>query len=209
MRLGLLQLGLVTISWLLMLNDVQAQSLFTARTIDDGSMYADSVARKVGDLITIRIAENMTVAERMETGTTRENDASINLLQVPFTTRGASTGGGVGALPGLNVASAKEFAGEGEVRGSGSMSFTLAGRVIDVLANGNLVIEARRTLSINKDSKTVLLTGICARSDIESDNTVPSVKIHNFEVSVVGEGPLTQAQQQGLLGRILDVIWPF
>jgi flagellar L-ring protein FlgH len=188
-----------------------AQSLFTDRTLDEGSLYADQVARQVGDLVTIRVVETMSVEEKAETKRERDNEARITLNQLPRSTKGGSTAGLDPAefLPGLNVGSEKEFEGKGEAKSSGRMSLTLSARVMDTLDNGNLVIEARRTLTVNDDTKTVLLTGICRRADITQDNVVLSTSMHGFEVSIVGEGPLSRSQQEGWLGRLLDAVWPF
>lgn len=197
--------GLQIIVCCCVLGPLAGQSLFSARTLDEGTPYDGQVARQVGDLVTIRVIETMTVEEKMETDHSRDNAASVGIDQVPFTARGTDGR----ALPGLGARSSKEFEGEGEIKGQGRMTFTISARVIDKLDNGNLVLEARRSLRINNDQKTVLLTGVCRRADIAADNVVASTKLHNFEVSVVGDGPLTRAQQQGLLGRLLDVIWPF
>ena len=36
-----------------------------------------------------------------------------------------------------------------------------------------------------------------------------SEKLHDFQVSIEGDGPLTRSQQEGWLGRLIDVLWPF
>ena len=89
------------------------------------------------------------------------------------------------------------------------MVTTFTGRVIDVLDNGNMVIEARRRLKINNNEKDIRLTGIVRRTDVSVLNRVSSENIHNFEVQIVGEGPISRAQQQGILSKILDVLWPW
>jgi flagellar L-ring protein precursor FlgH len=78
-----------------------------------------------------------------------------------------------------------------------------------VLENGNLVIEGRRIVRVNEDSKTIVVTGVIRTADVRSDNTVLSEKLHNFQVAIEGEGPLSRSQQEGWLGRLFDVVWPF
>jgi len=62
---------------------------------------------------------------------------------------------------------------------------------------------------VNKDTKTILITGIIRTADVQANNTVLSEKLHNFQVSIEGEGPLTRANHEGWLGEILDILWPF
>jgi len=196
---------------LLATGPLAAESLFQAETLADGTLYSDEVARRVGDLVTIRVVERMSMSDQQETETSRETTINGGLTFLPNSDRVAAAAGcdNRGSLPGIGVQSTKEFEGEGEYQADSDLTVTLTGRVIDTLDNGNLVIEARRTISHDHDSKTITLTGIVRRADIDSENTVPSSKIHNFQVAVVGEGPLSRSQQEGWLSRLMDVIWPF
>ena len=188
-----------------------AASLWKAETLAEGTLYSDQVARRAGDLITILVKETTAVTDQQKTETSRENDISASVSMVPQSTalpavQGQST---VGRLPALAARSAKEFEGEGKYKANSDVRATITGRVIDVLDNGNLLIEGRRLVKVNADSKTIVITGIIRTADIRSDNTVWSEKLHNFQVAIEGEGPLTRAQQEGWLGRIIDVLWPF
>jgi flagellar L-ring protein precursor FlgH len=202
----LLILGLLTCAGL-----VHAESLFKAETLADGTLYSDQVARRAGDLITIMVKETTSVSERHKTENKRENtiDAAISLVpgtnQVPAQVGTASAG----KLPALKAASEKEFKGEGKVEAEGEVKAVITGRVIDVLDNGNLLVEGRRLVRVNQDTKTILITGIIRTADIQANNTVLSEKLHNFQVSIEGEGPLSRTSQEGWLGQILDVVWPF
>jgi flagellar L-ring protein precursor FlgH len=179
--------------------------------MSDGSLFSDQVARRSGDLITILVQENTSISEKNKTTAKRDNklQASINLLPGASETPAAVGSSAVGKLPALDANSAKEFSGQGDYENTGAVKATITGRVLDVLDNGNLLIEGRRAVRVNEDTKTILITGIIRTADIRSDNTVLSEKLHNFQVSIVGEGPLTRAQSQGILGTIADVLWPF
>lgn len=188
-----------------------AASLFTSETMADGTLYSDQVARRSGDLITILVQENTSISEKNKTTAKRDNklQASVNLVpgsnQLPATVGQSS----IGRLPALDADSKKEFTGQGDYENTGAVKATITARVLDVLDNGNLLIEGRRAVRVNEDTKTILITGVIRTADIRSDNTVLSEKLHNFQVSIVGEGPLTRAQSQGILGTIADILWPF
>jgi len=188
-----------------------AESLFKAETLADGTLYSDQVARRAGDLITIMVKETTSISERQKTENKRENtvDAGISLVpgtnQLPAQVGTASSG----RLPALKAGSEKEFKGEGKIEAEGEVKAVITARVIDVLDNGNLLVEGRRLVRVNKDTKTILITGIIRTADIQANNTVLSEKLHNFQVSIEGEGPLTRANHEGWLGEILDILWPF
>lgn len=178
------------------------ESLWTSETVMDQSLYSSPTASRPGDLITIEVRENTSVTDTQQTTTERENDASFS--GTLSDSQATDT-----PLPGLGISSSKEFEGTGQYTHTGRVTTTFTGRVIDVLDNGNMVIEARRAIRLNKEVKDIRLTGVIRREDISPDNRVSSENIHNFEVQIVGEGPLSRSQQQGLLGQLLDIIWPF
>jgi len=209
MRLALRHLSILAL--LTCVGCLRAESLFKAETLADGTLYSDQVARRAGDLITIMVKETTSISERQKTENKRENtiDAAISLVpgtnQIPAAVGTASAG----RLPALKAGSEKEFKGEGKIEAEGEVKAVITARVIDVLDNGNLLVEGRRTVRVNKDTKTILITGIIRTADIQANNTVLSEKLHNFQVSIEGEGPLTRANHEGWLGEILDILWPF
>jgi flagellar L-ring protein precursor FlgH len=88
------------------------------------------------------------------------------------------------------------------------VSATITGRVVDVLDNGNLVVEGRRNIVLGDNTKTILITGIARAGDIDAGNAVRSERLHNFSVAIEGEGPLSRAEREGILSRLIDILWP-
>ncbi len=203
---------LVLLAWAVLgAGQARAESLFKAETLADGTLYSDQVARRKGDLITIMVQESTTITDTQKTELKRENEinAHVNLVPGMKETPSSTGSSSVGKLPGLEITSLKDFKGDGSYSASGNVQTAITGRVIDVLDNGNLVVEGRRQLKVGNDTKTILVTGIIRSADISAQNQVYSQKMHNFEVSIVGEGPLARSQQEGWVARLMDVIWPF
>ena len=82
-------------------------------------------------------------------------------------------------------------------------------QVIDVLPNGNLVVEGTREISFSKERQFVSLHGIIRPYDIQPDNTVASSNVADAQIQVISEGELTDAQKKGWLLRLNDKINPF
>jgi flagellar L-ring protein precursor FlgH len=210
MRRGLAH-ALLALALLVAAPSAHAASLWAAETLADGNLYSDQVARKPGDLITIMVKETTSVTDSQKTERSRTNDINAAITMLPQNTAlpaavGATT---MGRLPAIAANSEKEFEGEGKYTAEGEVRAVITGRVTDVLENGNLVIEGRRIVRVNEDSKTIVVTGVIRTADVRSDNTVLSEKLHNFQVGIEGEGPLSRSQQEGWLGRLFDVVWPF
>ena len=77
------------------------------------------------------------------------------------------------------------------------------------MPNGNLVLEARKELTINSETQILVLTGMVRPDDVTSDNTVFSNKIADARVYYVGDGVLQEKQSPGWFVRVLDHVWPF
>jgi flagellar L-ring protein precursor FlgH len=186
-------------------------SLWQAETAADGTLYSDQVARRTGDLITILVKETTAVSDKNKTKTDRKQSIDAGLSLLPGTSalpaaEGQST---IGRLPGLKADAQDAFNGEGNYEHQGEVRTTITARVTEVLDNGNLLVEGRREVTVNEDTKLIRITGIIRTADIRSDNTVLSEKLHGFQVAIEGEGPLTQANQKGWLTRIWDTVRPW
>lgn len=188
-----------------------AESLWKAETLSDGNLYADATARRRGDLLTVVIQESTSITDEQKTDTKRDNKADFGVNLVPGSNQLPAAIGqsALNRLPGLNLDSSKEFKGEGKFDSTHKVQSSIAVQVVDVLDNGSLVVRGSRDVLVNNDRKTIQIAGIVRPSDIKSDNTVLSEKLYDLQVSIVGDGPLTRAQQEGWLGRLLDAVWPF
>jgi flagellar L-ring protein precursor FlgH len=80
--------------------------------------------------------------------------------------------------------------------------------VVDVLPNGNLVVEGAKIIRAGQESQYAYMRGIVRPIDIASDNTILSTKIADAQVEFIPEGELTEAQKKGWLVRMWDKIRP-
>ncbi|MEI6871259.1 MAG: flagellar basal body L-ring protein FlgH, partial [Verrucomicrobiota bacterium] len=82
-------------------------------------------------------------------------------------------------------------------------------QVIDVLPNGNLVIEGIRQVSFSKERQFMSLRGIIRPGDVSAGNTVPSGMVADARIDVVSEGSVSDAQKKGWLLRLDEKISPY
>lgn len=188
-----------------------AESLWKAETLADGNLYADAVARRRGDLLTVQIQESVSVSSNAKTERKRDNSIEAKISMVPGADELPATEGesSVNRLPAVKASSSKSFKGEGKAESGDTVQALITVQVADVLDNGVLVIRGTREVTVGKDKKTILLSGMVRPADISSANTVMSEKVHSFQVSIVGEGPLARSQDEGFLGQLIDLLWPF
>jgi len=149
-------------------------------------MATDAKARYVGDLVTINIAESTSSAQQESAQTSRAFSASSSLAALIGTTN-------TRAQNLFSPSSTQSLNGKGQTALSTSLTTTLAASVTEVLPNGMLVIEARRDVLVTNQKETMILRGIIRREDLSPSNSVSSTAISHLEVSVKGNGVISES----------------
>ncbi|WP_165107384.1 flagellar basal body L-ring protein FlgH [Limisphaera ngatamarikiensis] len=185
----------------------RAQSLWK----DDRSrsMFADKRALAVGDILTVLVQENTTTAKDNKTSTARESGMDAGLSAFFYSPNASPLLTRRGQLPTLKWNSKNQFTGGGSVANSEQITARVAVQVIEVLPNGNLIIEGRRETVIGRENQTMILRGIVRPDDVLANNTVYSYNIADAKIEIVGKGTLTDAQRKGWFSRIWDKVNPF
>lgn len=173
-------------------------------------LFTDRKARQVNDVVTIQIVEESVAKNKAETKTNR----------------GSSIGAGLSGLFGLEKSLARmnpdmnletlvgakfdnKFTGKGETSRSGKLVATISAMVVDVMPNGNLKIQGRRTVKVNNEQEIIILTGIVRPRDVTAENVVLSTAIADAQIEYIGRGVVSDKQKPGWLSRGLDKVWPF
>jgi flagellar L-ring protein precursor FlgH len=65
-------------------------------------------------------------------------------------------------------------------------------------------------MSLNQGDEFIRIQGIVRTADVLPDNSVPSYKIANAQISYGGVGALADANRMGWLSRFFNSpVWPF
>ncbi len=178
---------------------------------DRASLFEDRRARRLNDLITIKISENISGSNKADTVTdkssTRDLGISSSGLESLYNADLISTDDDVSTS--LSYSSTNSFDGSGETTQEGTLTGTITARVVSVQNNGNLVIDSRKEITINNEKQVLVLQGVIRPDDILADNTIISDKIADTRLYLVGDGIITEQQTSGWLGRMADQVWPF
>jgi flagellar L-ring protein precursor FlgH len=89
------------------------------------------------------------------------------------------------------------------------LNASLSARVVQVMPNGDLVIEGRKEVTINREHQILTVRGTVRQYDISSSDTVLSTSIANMEINYDGKGIVSDANKPALLSRIFKYILPF
>ena len=166
-------------------------------------LASDYKARNINDLIVIQVVESTTAAEDGAVKTARTYSASSGITGL------MGTLGPNNSLQNIfSPNSSQALNGQGQTSSDSTLNTSLSGRVVDVLPNGFLVIEAERLVYMNNQHQTVIIHGVVRPGDINSSNAVPSTAISNLEVELKGKGVISDgvAPPNKLVRLILKLV---
>ena len=166
-------------------------------------LFEDRKPRAVGDLLTIQINENLNASQTANSSTEKKTSATASLPKI--------TGLLGHNVNGLNMTAGGDNAynGTGQTASTGVFTGTISVTVIEVLANGNLVIAGEKQIGIRQNSETLRLSGVVDPAFIQPGNVVSSTQIADVRLDYRGGGYIEEAQTQGWLGRIFNSWSPF
>ncbi len=171
------------------------------------SMIADKTARRPGDLLTVLIEETQKVDDK-ETSTLSKS-TSLDYALTSFNVKPSF----FNVLPDVNAASSDDFSGTANYKKDKTFEARITVIVMDALPNGNLVVQGRREIRVDNETKVIEFSGIVRSYDIKNDNTVQSELVAEARIAYSGEGPLTNSTNRrgigGFLHGIISWIWPF
>lgn len=176
------------------------------------TLFQDLRARYVGDIVTINVSEKTSAVKEATTSTARKSDVDVGITKVfgvpldfgmfNFLGRGNSFS------PEVKSAYDAKFDGTGKTERSGELSAIISARVVEVLPNGNLVIEGKKDTIVNNELQYLIISGVVRPGDIADDNTISSTLISDARIEYSGKGVVADEQNHGWLRRIIDNVWP-
>jgi len=185
-------------------------SLFSAAESTD--LYADNRARRVGDIVLIKVVENAKSKTKADTTANRATTSSLGVTAAFDRERigiGGMLSGPIGINPILSTASSSSLSSTGETKRENYVTATIGARVLNVLPGGVLQVQGARAVRVNEETQYMVVSGLVRSQDVGADNSVESTQLADSKIEYYGEGVMADKQKQGWLTRILDNIWPF
>jgi len=174
-----------------------------------GGRLADLVrdlrASQVHDLLTIIVSDQASAVTTGTTNTSRKSSVANAITSLGGVTR--VTG------PWANLANStnnQQLQGTGTTSRQNALSTTLSAEVTGIAANGNLMIEGHKIITVNGEKQLVLVRGVVRPDDVSPVNSVSSGQIGSLEVSVNGKGVVGDSiRRPFVLYRLLLGLLPF
>ncbi|MCB9917128.1 MAG: flagellar basal body L-ring protein FlgH [Planctomycetes bacterium] len=188
-----------------------AQSIFarsSSRSAHHG-LIDDLKASRIGDILTVVIRESHKVKNEDKVNRTSNSSLAASLEAFDIKPNAFTNG----LLPSFDVRSSKSQVGNAKQEKDATFEAQIAVTIVDELPNGNLVISGRRTVNIDDENKTLKISGIIRRWDVDANNQVPSNRVAEAKVAIEGVGKNTEHVTKGPVAKIVEtafwLIWPF
>ena len=159
---------------------------------------------QVGDIITVLLNESTQAARTQNSEINRD---SKNTLPTGFSTQ-------IGKMsPFLNGIDLNNNAIDSKSKGQADQQASLVGSVavtvVEILANGNLVIRGEKKLGLAEGTEVIQVTGVIRPEDVGPNSTVQSRRLANAQIAYRGTGDLANASRVGWGPGLMHKLWPF
>jgi flagellar L-ring protein FlgH len=175
------------------------------------AFFKDQRASQVGDILTVDVSFDDKAQLNNETQTQRttaEKDSIPNVMgferQIQRILPSAADPASL-----VDVNGSTNNDGKAAITREEQLTLKVAAMVMQVLPNGNLVIQGHQELRVNNEVRDLQITGILRPQDISSTNTAELDKLAEARVSYGGRGQLTNYQQPRYGEQLLDIVSPF
>jgi len=159
---------------------------------------------QVGDVITVLLNET--------TQASRSQNSEVNRDAQNTLPTGVNTqlGKMSSVFNGVDVTkSATDSKSKGTADQQASLVGSVAVTVVEILANGNLVIRGEKKLGLSEGTETIQVSGVIRPEDIGPNSTVQSRRLANAQIAYRGTGDLANAAKVGWGTSLMHKYWPF
>ena len=184
-----------------------AESLFSLNAsqnamIEPKPLFSSVRARGVGDLVSIVIDEAPAMADIANYSTEKSSSLAenfTNALNTIFKTKLK------GALDGTN--GQLDVSGGTQLSRSMTLSDTVVAQVVQVLPNGNLLVQGKKSLVNQNERLDLIISGVVDPRWINQSGEILSSQVANLQFAMNGVGTVSRGQNEGILDRALRTVF--
>ncbi len=197
----------VMIIAMLCMNTANAESLFVLGASQNyqgtpRSLFGGVQAHQIGDLISIRMSENVSVSDNLTFSSAKESSTTDSFtsflkewLHLSFL---KDTGGYGGSNEVSNTAAGQRALNMGD---------RIACQVVQQLPNGNLAVQGKKTLVNGNERVDFVVTGVVDPRWLNVDGEIYSYNVSNLQFALSGRGAVSRSQNEGIFNRFIRYLF--
>jgi flagellar L-ring protein precursor FlgH len=193
-----------------------AQASVNQQPLASRSLFTPPISRQIGDLVIVQIDET-TVQDSVSelkitsTHTLQQNGTSLfnNMVRsvlgkLPINTTGVSKTLAVPDYTGLNNANTMD--NKAESTRSNTYKDNVGCQVVQVLPNGDLMVQGEKIVMYNKERQNLMVTGIVKPYYLDRFNQISSKLVGGFQMIQAGKGTISRQQNDGIANKIFQFV---
>jgi flagellar L-ring protein precursor FlgH len=164
---------------------------------------------KVHDILTVEVDEKAEVIVNSRFNRQRNGTYKVQLKDFVKFVAGPKLANAAGDQPAVEGSLQNRLQTIGQGTDMEGITYKIAATVVDVLPNGTIVLEARKSVRSNQDFFEYRLTGRIDKAKIKPDRTVRTENIAELKIERIQRGKIFDSTKVNWGTRILDTITPF
>ncbi len=164
--------------------------------VDDGNLFSDRKASAIGDTLLVKVSEVIddTDESKAKSSKTTNDDVRSGFGILSF-------------IKAFGFGASSSYNSNTKLERAKNLKMAISCLVVDVMPNGNLVIQGDRILTNGPEKMNARFSGVVRPQDIAHDNTVESARVANAEMVVSGKGIVSRTKRPGIITQILQAIF--
>ncbi len=187
---------------------VKAESLYTLGAsqsyyAEPKSLFGGVRARSVGDLVTIMLSETISFNDSLNYAADRSSNTVDNFTSLINK-----------VLPGTPLNNQiNNFGGSNTVSSTTSnqrslgINDSVTVQVVQMLPNGNLLVQGKKTLVNGPERVDLLVSGVVDPRWIDQKGQVYSRNVANLQFAMAGKGSVSRAGNEGIINRAIRYLF--
>lgn len=166
------------------------------------SLFNTVKARTIGDVVTIIIEENITSTSQVKldvSNTSAASDSFTPILNSLFKTDKFTSLDGYGGSATTGNAA--------KVQRTTMTQDIITAQVVEVLSNGNLVVQGKKIEINSNETAEILVSGIIDPRFITNSGQISSKHIANLQFAIVGRGTISGSDSESMMNRFMNVLF--
>jgi len=209
MKFGLKKILLTIIILSCFGSTAQCESLFAARVsqndyIQPRSLFYSPKAKTVGDIVSVVVSEKFKITDSKQLGTSKSSSttSSFTNLWNSLLPGKMSVNSNLDGYGGDNAVS-----NNADTQRQTTFSDIIPSQVVQVLPNGNLVIQGHKTLINGGDTTNVLLSGVVDPRMINQAGQINSAQVTNLQLAFSGSGTVARSNHEGVINKFVKYLF--
>jgi flagellar L-ring protein precursor FlgH len=162
-------------------------------------VFEDRRARHIGDVLTLVITERTSANKTGASSGNKSGSVSVALPKPLQSTFGNP----------LAVSNDSKFADGDNQSASNAFTGTMGITVVEVLANGNLIVAGEKQVGMNKGVEYIRFSGMINPDSIATGNTVQSTAVADARVEYRTSSQIDRAEVASMASRFFQSLLPF